>query len=134
LQERDKELTVHDAQDGRTVRRIPAESNRDASVSPDGQYLVSYAAGLFVYEFATGKLVRHFNYPASTFAFLGSGIIAVVDEDNRTIRLHRLRDDSEAGRIVLGERFGAVTSLAASADASRVLVGTERGVVLVFGI
>jgi hypothetical protein len=55
-------------------------------------------------------------------------------ESSRVIDLSRLSDGAALGKIMLGERFGVVTSLALAAGGRRLVVGTSRGQVLVFAM
>jgi WD40 repeat protein len=131
-QDADEILTVRNARDGRPVRRIGRPSKRwSIAISPDGKYLVERSTGFVIYRFDTGREIRRFPYGRYTFA-LADGVIALArGEHTPIIELARLEDGAALGKIALGPRFGVVTGLAMSADGARLLVGTDRGVILV---
>ena len=130
------QLCVRTARDGREVRRLPGTKRRwSLAFSPDGRYLLADAGEIVIFDLAAdGKDVRRIDYPGGMTA-LGPGVLAFTQHiGSRVIELSRIADGTALGKITLGERFGAVSSLALAAGGTRLLVGTSRGQVLVFAM
>jgi WD40 repeat protein len=134
--DRDQRLTIRTAREGREVRRL-GEAIRHWSLgfSPDGRYLLVDEGAIVILELAGGKEIRRIPYPAGYVALGRGGLLAFARrETGRAIELSRLEDGAPLGRITLGPRFGVVQSLAIAADGTRLLVGTDRGLTLVFAM
>jgi hypothetical protein len=56
------------------------------------------------------------------------------DGNGQAVRLERAVDGLEIGHMLLGTLFGKASAVALSADGARLLIGTDRGVVLVFAV
>jgi len=131
-QDADEILTVRNARDGRPLRRIGRPGHRwSVAISPDGKYLLERSAVLVIYQLDTGREIRRLPHDRFTFA-LAHGIIALArGERTPIIELSRIEEGAPLGKITLGPRYGVVTGLAFSGDGARLLVGTDRGVILV---
>jgi WD40 repeat protein len=126
-------------EDGRVVRRLDGALDTwgVAEVSGDGKHLLARAGlGIDVFDLETGKRLRRTSPKESDRLEATPGGLAILttDRNGQALRLEREVDGVEIGRVVIGKLFGKVTAVAASADGSRLLVGTDRGVVLVFGV
>jgi len=125
-------VTFRDTNDWHLVHRLgPFDFLFGVTLSPNGQFVAVHHGPASIIEIATSRVVQKAPYRASLIAFLRAGIVAVGDVDEGSIRLSRLTDDAEVGRIVLPETAGRLSALAAATDGSRLFVGTTRAVVLV---
>jgi WD40 repeat protein len=129
-------LGLWSAADGRFVRRLGDRQNLGQVVpSADGKRALAAGNGLYVLDLVTGKVLRtlekDWNGP---IALTPDGSAVFTGEQDRTVRLRRLDDGADLGRIDLGGSRDRARALAVSPDGARLFVGTERGVVLVFAL
>jgi WD40 repeat protein len=126
-------------EDGRVLRQLNGaiETLGVAEVTGDGRHLLAQAGpGIDVFDLGSGKLLRRTSptEPDQMEATPAGVAILRPDPNGQALRFDRAADGFEIGHLTLGKLFGTASAVAVSADGSRLLIGTDRGVVLVFAV
>jgi WD40 repeat protein len=127
VREHDRDLTVVEMADGRTLLRLPSDADA-AAFSPDGRFLVSggHGSGVDLWEIATGRKVRTLPWRDDLFAFSADGRTLVsANKRDEKVRVW----DLAAGKITFQLRHpgAGAASLALAPDGKTLVVLTDDG-------